>query len=167
MPTTRLTARTLESLPPAPVGRQVDYFDAGANVPGFGVRLSPTSKRTWFLLYRANGRLRRLTLGTFPPMLLADAREAGRRALLAVQVDNADPAAAKRARRSALTFSQLAEHYIEQWAKPRKRSWRDDARRLRTICQPRWGSQPASEVTRTDVRKLLGEIVSERGGGIS
>ena len=163
MPTLRLTARSLETLPPAPAGRQVDYFDAGANVPGFGVRLSPNTKRTWFLLYRAHGRLRRLTLGTFPPMPLADAREAGRRALLGVQVDNADPAAAKRARRNTLTFSQLSGHYVEQWARLRKRSWRDDARRLRTICDPRWGSQAVSELTRSDVRKLLGDVVIARG----
>jgi hypothetical protein len=164
MPSIRLTARTLETLPPAPAGRQVDYFDAGANVPGFGVRLSPKSRRTWFLLYRASGRLRRLTLGTFPPMSLADAREAGRRVLLGVQVDNADTASAKRARRTALSFAQLADHYVDQWAKPRKRSWRDDARRLQTICQPRWGSHVAGELTRPDVRKLLGEMVVERGG---
>ena len=40
MPTVRLNAKSLDGL--APVGAQIqtDYFDAAANVPGFGLRVT-------------------------------------------------------------------------------------------------------------------------------
>jgi integrase len=161
MPTVTLTAKSLDTL--KPTGQQVDYFDAGANVPGFGLRVG-ARRATWFLLYRdPGGRLRRHKLGTHPPMKLKAARELARTSLLQVQTDTADPAAAKKARRSALTFDQLADRFIEDYAKPRKKTWDDDARHLRVFCRPRWKGS-ATEVTRAQVRELLTEVARERGG---
>jgi Arm domain-containing DNA-binding protein len=134
MPTIRLTAKKLEKL--RATGTQTDYFDQAANVPGFGIRVSTAGRRVWFLLYRVNGKLKRHTLGTNPPMGLDAARQAGRRQLLGVQVDEADPQAAKKARRSADTFDALAERYIEDYAKPHKATWDEDARQIRTMCLP-------------------------------
>jgi hypothetical protein len=68
-------------------------------------------RRVWFLLYRANGKLKRHTIGTNPPMGLEQARKGARTQLLGVQVEDADPQAAKKARRSADTFDVLAERY--------------------------------------------------------
>lgn len=162
MPIIRLSARTLLTLPAGRTGR-TDYFDAAGHVPGFGLRVS-SSRRTWFLMYRANGRQTRHTLGTVPPMGLAAAREAARNALLGVQVDEADPAAAKRARRTADTFGTLAQRFVDDYAKPHKRSWRDDARQLRTMVLPKWEHHVAGEITRANVRDLLGAVARTRGG---
>jgi integrase len=162
MPRVNLTAKNFGKL--TAVGSQTDYFDTGANVPGFGLRVSPRGRKTWFLLYRTAGRQKRHTIGTSPPMGLHKARQLARTALLGVQVDEADPAAAKKARRSADTFGTLAERYIEDYAKPHKRSWRDDARQLRTMVLPRWKTKPAAELTRADVRMLLADVAKARGG---
>ncbi len=81
-----------------------------------------------------------------------------------MQVTDADPAAAKRARRSADTFEQLADKFIENYAKPHKKTWREDARQIRSMCLPRWKSHVASEITRADVRDLLGDVAKNRGG---
>ena len=70
-------------------------------------------------------------------MGLAEARKAARTALLGVQVNDADPAAAKRARRNAETFDKLADRSSRIYAKPHKRSWRDDARQIRLACVAR------------------------------
>jgi hypothetical protein len=51
----------------------MDYFDT--KPPGIGLRLSNSGRKTWFVMYRNNGRLRRLTLGTYPALSLADARD--------------------------------------------------------------------------------------------
>jgi integrase len=115
-------------------------------------------------MYRAHGRQKRHTLGTTPPMGLADARDAARRHLLAIQTAEADPAAAKRARRTARTFAQLATLYLDEHARPSKRTWRQDARQLRTFCLPRWQHEPADSVTRADVRELLTATLRTRGG---
>jgi len=51
----------------------VDYFDS--KPPSLGLRVTPYGCKTWFIMYRSNGRLRRLTLGTYPVLSLADARQ--------------------------------------------------------------------------------------------
>src|SRR5262245_63177064 len=128
MPKLTLTAKSLAAL--KWTGTRRDVFDEGAKIPGFGIRLA-SKRKTWFLMYRKNGRLVRYKVGTYPPMELADARDTARRAWLGTQVEDADPAAAKKARRTAMTFETLAERFVEDYAKPHKDSWRDDARRLR------------------------------------
>lgn len=163
MPTKRLTAKNIKTL--SAIGARTDYFDAAANVPGFGLRVSAAGKRTWFLMYREpNGRQLRHKIGTHPPMGLEKARSTARTALLGVQVNEADPAAAKRARRSADTFDKLADRFIEDYAKPHKRSWRDDARQIRSMCLPRWKGRAAADITRGDVRDLLADVAKNRGG---
>lgn len=72
MPTRKLTAQTVQSLKPQT--QRVDYFDS--MMPGFGLRVTPAGVRTWFFMYRVNGkRQRRWTIGRFPTLSLADARE--------------------------------------------------------------------------------------------
>ena len=58
------------------------------------------------------------------------------------------------------TFDDVAEMYMEQYAKPNKASWRDDQSLLR---RPRaaWRSLPISAVTDDHVAKLLDEIAVE------
>jgi integrase len=162
MPTIRLTAKKLEKL--KATGTQTDYFDQGANVPGFGIRVSAAGRRVWFLLYRVNGKLKRHTIGTNPPMGLETARKTARTQLLGVQVEDGDPQAAKKLRRSADTFDTLAERFIEDYAKPHKATWNEDARQIRTMCLPRWKGKAAVDITRADVRELLRDVAKKRGG---
>jgi hypothetical protein len=82
MPSVRLTAKSLDAL--RAKATRVDYFDEGASVPGFGLRVSAAGKKTWFLMYRASGVQKRHTLGTYPPMGLEKARATARTALLNV-----------------------------------------------------------------------------------
>jgi integrase len=163
MPTVRLTAKNVKTL--SATGTQTDYFDAAANVPGFGLRVSAAGARTWFLMYREpNGRQVRHKIGTLPLMGLEKARMTARTALRGVQVKGSDPAAATRARRSAESFDKLADRFIEDYAKPHKRSWREDARQIRSMCLPRWKGRAAADITRADVRDLLGAVARSRGG---
>ena len=41
---------------------------------GFGIRVSPRGRKSWLYMYRFNGKARRMTLGVYPNMSLADAR---------------------------------------------------------------------------------------------
>ena len=86
-----LTAKTLAALKPTE-GR-VDYFDT--NPPGFCVRITPNGVKTFSVLYRHAGRKRRYTIGTYPPLTLADARDKAKAALRSAEKGE-DPAAAKR-----------------------------------------------------------------------
>jgi len=141
---------------------QVDFFEIKTS--GFGLRVTQQGRKTWFCMYRQGGRKRRLTLGTYPALSLADAREEANRNLSAVTL-GADPAAQKKANRLAETFSELAKDYLEKYAKIHKRSWREDERLIKRELLPEWGTQKAKNIKRRDVIDML-DIVVERGAPI-
>jgi integrase len=154
VPTKNLTVRFIDSIDPPPSGR-VEYFDAGTK--GFGLRVTAAGRMTWVVLYRYLGTKRRMTLGTYPTVTLADAREAAEDALRAA-AKGKDPAGEKKAAREADTFAELAEDYIELHAKPNKRSWKEDRRALDRDLLPTFRLRKAADVKRRDVKKLLAEI---------
>jgi integrase len=151
MPRLSFTAQTVKCLKP-PASGQIDYFDAG--LPGFGCRVSYGGKKSWIVLYRHNGVKKRLTLGSAKNTSLADARDLAREAL--AQVDRGqDPAKAKQLRRTADTVADLAEAYLEEHAKPEKRSWKKDESYLKRTVIPELGTMKVADVTRAHVRTLF------------
>jgi integrase len=158
MPTVKLTDRTIKALR-APERGQIDYFDA--NPRGFGVRVSQSARRAFFVMYRVGGRLRRFTLGTYPHLTLAAARQRAKDALHEAAHGN-DPAGDKQADRRAETFGELADEYLTTHAKPNKRSWREDERILNHDLLPAWRTRKAKTITRRDVWALLKRISEER-----
>ncbi|MBF0400557.1 MAG: tyrosine-type recombinase/integrase [Magnetococcales bacterium] len=129
---------------------------------GFSVRVTPTGSKTFFMAYQFEGRNRRLTLGSYPEMKLTEARKkhADARQMLAKGVDpGALEQDAKREAHAAPTIAQLVTEYLEKWAKPRKRAWREDERVLNRDVVPRWGRRKAHAITRRDVIALLDEIM--------
>src|SRR3984893_19327636 len=78
---TKFTDRSLKAIKPPPRPKQFDYFDE--ILPGFGLRVSYNGRKSWIVLYRCNGVKRRLTLGRFDVVPLAEAREEARDALRA------------------------------------------------------------------------------------
>jgi integrase len=161
MPKVTFSARGVTSLKIPPKG-QIDYFDS--KPPGLGLRVPSSGRKTWFIMYRCHGRLRRLTLGTYPALGLADARAKASTARHAI-AQGEDPGQAKYDARRAPTVAKIAAQYIEMHAKIHKRSWRDDDRLLSREVLPALGSRKAYEVNRRDVIALLDRIV-ERGAPI-
>ena len=155
------TARWAEAVRP-PASGQIDYFDS--KLSGLGLRVSSTGRKTWFVMYRVGGRLRRLTMETYPDLSLADARSKATQARQSV-AQGEDPALQKQSARIAPTVSDLAAQYVEKHAKPHKRSWRDDERLLNREVLPHWGRRRAFDIKRRDVIMLLDGIV-ERGSPI-
>jgi Arm DNA-binding domain len=155
------TARWVAAVKPSAMG-QVDYFDV--KPPNLGLRVSSSGRKTWFIMYRSKGRLRRLTLGPYPALSLADARGQAAAARHAV-AEGGDPAVQKYDARHAPTMADLAAQYLDMYAKVHKRSWREDARLLHHEVLPNWGHRKAFDITRRDVIALLDHIV-ERGAPI-
>jgi integrase len=110
-------------------------------------------------MYRHNGRLRRHSLGTYPALSLADARDEALQTMARVATGK-DPAAERRALRNAETFGELAETYLERHAKVKKRSWKEDDRILRAELLPHWQHTPLRELRRRDVRNLVHAIAA-------
>lgn len=161
MPTIALTARKVESLKPNP-DKQIDYWDRTRR--SFGLRVSRTGKKSWVVLYRYNGRLRRYTFATYPEMPLAEARESADEYKKQAQ-KGTDPALAKAKGREAVTFADLADAYINEYAKKEKKSWRQDERMIQSELIPRWKQSKPTDIKRDDVRALVNGI-AERGAPV-
>jgi len=151
------TDRSLKALKPPPRPKQIDYFDE--SLPGFGLRLSYNGRKAWVVLYRCDGIKGRLTLGRFDVIPLADAREKARDALKAA-ANGDDPRARKHRDREAPTFKQLVDRYIEEYAKPNKRTWQKDRRLLENNLVPALGRLKAHLITRAELRAELGKVKS-------
>ena len=160
MPTESLTTARVESLakrPPA-AGR-VEVWDA--KTPGLALRISATGAASWSFRYRPREGAghRRVTLGKLGDLGLADARARAARYRASV-IDGADPQRDRVARRAAavdFTFDRLAQRYLDEYARPRKSSWRNDATYLK---RPRlaWGDRDPVTISRRDAITLLDEI---------
>jgi integrase len=159
----KFTARTVETLHPDP-GRRIDYFDA--TVPGLALRVTVSGHKSWTVHYRtATRRLRRLTIGDYPTITLAEARKAAHQALRAAAAGE-DPANAKATARRGETVEELAREYIARHAKKHKRSWEEDQRKLDVDVLPSWRTLKVKELTRRDVRDLI-EQIADRGAPIA
>jgi integrase len=161
--TLKFTARTIETIRAVP-GRRIDVFDA--SLPGLALRVTPSGHKSWTVHYRnAARRLRRLTLGDYPTLSLAEARKAAQKALRAA-VAGEDPATEKSAARLGETVDDLAREYIERHAKKHKRSWAEDQRKLNVDVLPVWRTLKVKDLTRRDVRTLI-EAIADRGAPIA
>src|SRR4051812_13155621 len=126
-----LNAASIRSIK-APAAGRIDYFDDAT--PGLSLRITANDVGTWTVFYRdKHARQKRLTLGRYPAVSLADARDLARDAQRDVAMGG-DPVLHKRAAREVLSFGQLATEYIEHHAQPNKRSWAEDARQLERVC---------------------------------
>ena len=160
----RLTDRSIAALKAK--AKRYEVWEDGRT--GLGVRVSTVGRKSWIYMYRFNGKPRRMTLGTYPAVCLADARvkHAKAKADLEKGIDpGAQAVERKRAERAAETVGDLIEEYLEKWARPRKRSAAEDERTLRKEVLPLWGDRKAKDIRRRDVIALLDEIVN-RGSPI-
>lgn len=153
--TVKMDARSVAKIKPQ--AQRMEYFDA--DCAGLALRVTPAGAKSWVLLYRVAKRLRRWTIGSYPTIGLASARDKARTALRKVP-DGIDPALKKKERREAGSFGELADWYVEEYAKPRKRTWRDDRRLLNNEVLPTWKHRPARDITRADVRELIEAVAS-------
>ena len=156
MPRVALTVKFLDRVKPDP-DRQVDYFDTDET--GLVLRVAPSGRKTWCYYYRPLGtrRKRRLTLGTYPTLELGKARKQALDKRRAVEVNGEDPASVKAAWKAIKTFEHLAQWYLTEYAKKRKRpaSWAEDERIINKELLPAWRDRKAHDISRADVRALL------------
>lgn len=162
MPTLALTDTLIRS---AKAGKErLQITDARCQ--GLELRVTSTGAKSFAFQYRSkrDSKVVRLTLGSYPDLSLAKARSIveGHRRSIAEGGDPRDEkqAAVTTAKARGKTFDDVAEMYMEQYAKPNKASWRDDQSLLR---RPRaaWRRLPISTVTDDHAAKLLDEIAIE------
>jgi integrase len=164
--TTHLTDRVIRALPCPVDGAAITY---DADVPGFGIRVTAKSVRSFVLNYIANGRERRMTIGRFPIWSATAAREQAKwlRRQVDAGIDPLDQQAAQvhaaEAARAAPTVTDLFERYKAEHL-PRKaaRSAADDRSMWEQIVVPRLGSMKVDAVRHDDIDALHAEVSATR-----
>ena len=143
-------------------------YEAWDTEPGFGLRVAPTGRKSFVYLYRFEGKPRRLTLGVYPRISLADAREIVAKSVKRLE-QGIDPGAekinARKALRDAESFEELAYQWVERWAKPNRKFWRAAQRELEIDAIPAWGRKKAYDIKQKDVIALVEQIM-DRGSPI-
>jgi integrase len=162
MPTQRLTHRSIAKLE---AGRwMTDYWDD--RLPGFAVRAHQSGTKTYIYRYRApDGKRRRYTIGRYPALPLADARDIARE--LAVKIAKGeDPQAVKEAQRSggvtAETFAELAQAYVKDTRRRKIKSWKSYQAILEKHLLPVWAKRQARSIERRDVIKVIDKVAETR-----
>jgi integrase len=136
----------------APGPKRLDVWDTV--LQGFGVRVSPAGRKSWFVIVRVGGRQKRVTIGTYPAVALAEARGEARNIIRDAQLGVlADPQKAP-----DLTLGETVSVFIQLYAKPKNRGWRESERLLGKF-QGLFAT-PIAQITRSDAVRVLDEIVA-------
>jgi integrase len=161
MATANLTKRVVDALKFSP---ECDYLIWDKSLKGFGVRVTErrnrageTLRRKVFVVgYRPRGsrQFKRLTLGTFGPVTVEQARAEALRQLASVS-SGADPLQAKQADRATLTVRELGAAYLADVKVRRKpRTAAEYARLWNKHVLTSLGAKKVNAVATTDLRRL-------------
>jgi integrase len=148
----RLSKRTIDALTPS----EKDYFVWEETLPGFGVRVLPSGRKSFLIQYRdAGGRTRRKSLGRYGTVTADQAKDKGRE-LLAAIAHGANPAEEVKRRRGAATVLELCERFLSDYVPSHCRA--STAKEYRRcvdlfIC-PSIGRLQVEEITRVHIADL-------------
>jgi integrase len=134
-----------------------------SELPGFGVRLQPSGRKTYVTRYRTHaGIQRKTTVARCCDMTPDKARDLARKTFAAV-AEGKDPAAEKHTMRIAPILDELRERYMRDHAKPFKKSGSvaNDERLWRLHIIPVLGKKRVDAVTRADVLSLHGSLADK------
>lgn len=143
----------------APAGGQ--RFIRDDKAIGLALRVSAGGIKSFVFEGRVRGRVRRITLGPWPAMSVALAREAVIRIRRDV-LEGLDPAGARQEARQEPTFGDLLDAYLADAESRERRSLDLMRRRVEKYLSP-WRNRRASDITAADAALLHQTIARERG----
>ncbi len=135
---------------------------------GMYLEVMPNGSKYWRLKYRIAGKEKRLALGVYPDITLADARERREQARKLI-ANGTDPGAVKQTQKrlakigAANTFEAVAR----EWTENRSNNWTEGhkALTLRTLEQdafPSLGNRPIAEITPSELLAAI-RAIEKRG----
>lgn len=162
---TKLTKRVVD----AAEIRDRDYFIWDDELPGFGLRVFASGKRSYLIQYRAAGRTRRYTIGLHGVWTPETARQEAK-----VQIGRVargdNPSEERQFDRKAVTVRELCELYRNDLDAglilgKRGRSKRastivTDTGRIERHILPLVGSRRVKDLTKADINKVLKDIMA-------
>jgi integrase len=161
----KLTKRVVD----AAESREKDYVIWDDELPGFGLRVFASGKRSYVLQYRALGRSRRYTIGLHGVWTPESARQEAKVQLGRVaQGDN--PAEERQLDHKAITVKELCTLYLNDMnaglvmgkgGRPKKpHTIVTDTGRINRHIIPLLGTRRVKDLTKTDVNKMLKDVMA-------
>lgn len=160
----KLTKTAVEAAVPRPK----QYTLWCSELPGFGVYILASGRRTYFVDYRnAAGTRRRLTIGRHGKVTVDQARKLAI-SIMGKAVSGEDPASERALARKAITMCELCERYLDaadqglilgKRGRPKKASTisTDRGRILRHI-NPLLGQKPVREIEGADINRFIRDV---------
>lgn len=158
---TRITQRTVATLQ----SRDREFTLWDDTVTGFGVRVRPTGARSYVVVYRAGtGRgspVRRFTIAAVGKIAPERARDRAK-VILGAVAHGQDPANEKVVERGTPTVSELAERFMADHVKAKRKERTAEFYRdiLDRIVKPALGTTKADKVTRLQVGRLHSSLAN-------
>lgn len=154
----KLTAATVEKM--KPTDRRQEIPDSLCT--GLYLTVQPTGKKGWQVRYRHQGVHRRMTLGGYPTLSLADARQRARDTMAAAS-EGRDPAEEVRAAKAPKPRDDRdkIKTLVAQYAKRHLTSLKSGAtvkRELERHVVTVWGDRDIHDIAKRDVIDLLDKI---------
>lgn len=142
--------------------RRIEIWDQ--RLPGFGVRVFPSGVKSFVLVYRHQGRTRRLTLGRYPLLGLAEARAKALDALREID-SGIDPQARAipPVQEERYCFDEAVRLFVQLHCHRYNRevTARDTERILKNRFVARWAKRDLRDIRKTDILKVLDDAVAE------
>jgi integrase len=156
--TVKLTKTAVDALTP----RAGDYFVWDPSLPGFGIKVTPTSLRVAVFQYRQHGRSRRYTIGRLSDGLTLEQARSRAKDLAARVVNGEDPAEDKQAARKAATVLEMFESYFRSptWLGNAPGTRSGDEARFRNHIAPLLGGKALARLTQDDVKRMRTDIAA-------
>jgi integrase len=149
-----LTTKSIEALKPAAVKR---YEVRDAKVQGLHVRVSTTGAKIFCVFVRQDGKRRRLKIGSYPMVSLADARRKAMELARDAELGALQPQEASE-KQACPTLGDIIPDFIRLYAKPNTKDWKGTQSILAKFDPI--AKKPLDEIKRTDVVRILDDIVA-------
>ncbi|MBB5374034.1 tyrosine-type recombinase/integrase [Acidocella aromatica] len=161
----RLTKRTVD----AAGVREKDYFLWDDELPGFGLRIFASGKRSYLVQYRAAGRTRRYTIGLHGVWTPETARQEAKVQLGRIAKGD-NPAEERQLDHQAITVKELCQLYLKdldaglilgKGGRPKKPTTIvTDTGRIERHIIPLIGARRVKDLVKADINKVLKDIMA-------
>lgn len=145
----KLTDPFIRKLKPGP--KRIEVRDT--LLPGFGIRVSPKGKKTHFVCCRVYGKQKRVQLGHYPAVTLADARKRAREILECPEalIDE----------KPAMTVDQALDLYFKLYVATHIKHPRDQESRLKRKFGSQFGHRDLESIKKPEIVAILDTIMAE------
>jgi len=161
----KLTKRTVDNTEI----RTSDYVLWDDELPGFGLRVFASGKRSYVVQYRASGRSRRFTIGLHGVWTPEEARREAK-VLLGQVARGGNPAEERKLDREAITVKELCTRYLEDLrnglvlgkrGRPKKATTiSTDVGRIERHIVPLLGNRRVRDLAKSDITQAMKDIMA-------